>query len=267
MSSDWPTTVLFSTEEVFEVLADLRGKRWLSRGQSCRYGGLVPSIDRDGRKTLTRLDKLMLERKSIDLFRSIARFFAGQGEQGALTSDVFALMVLRHYGVPTRLLDWSRSPYVAAFFAAQRNETKDGEIWTFDEPRYEQEGEKQWIRWPETTTHDNAHQFVPDLTAFRLEEPPDWFVCQFYPADLSFPRQDAQAGAYSMTARFGRDHADKIAELLTNDSQYHLYVLRAGLKLEVRRILREDHGVWLGSLYPDSAGAAMIAGSVFLSEA
>ena len=48
------------------------------------------------------------------------------------------------------------------------------------------------------------------LTAFTVEEPPDWFICAFY---TGFPRTDAQAGAYTMTARFGRDHADAIARL------------------------------------------------------
>src|SRR5206468_8252292 len=96
MSHGWKTTDLASDQEVLDILADLQGKRWLSRGQSRRYCGLVPSIDREPREGFTRHAKLLLERESIDLFRSTARFFAGPGEQGALADDVVALMVLRH---------------------------------------------------------------------------------------------------------------------------------------------------------------------------
>ena len=96
--------------------------------------------------------------------------------------------------------------------------------------------------------------FHPDLTAFLLNEPPNWLVCQYYAE--GFHRQNAQQSFYSMTARFGRDHADAIAELLPNPECHHLYVIRAALKPRVRERLRDDHGIWRGSLFPDLAGAA-----------
>ena len=39
------------------------------------------------------------------------------------------LFVMRHHGVPTRLLDWSESPLVAAFFSAIKHDDRDGAIW------------------------------------------------------------------------------------------------------------------------------------------
>jgi hypothetical protein len=263
VSDNWETTRLDTEPDALDTFIELRGKRWLCRGQSRCYGGLVPSIDREPRQTLSRVEKLTLERRSIDLFRSTARFFADPGEQGALADDIVALMVLRHYGVPSRILDWSWSPWVAAYFASWDHDSKDGEIWAFDEHLYEQKGTQQWKTWPETTsdgTGDPA-KFGAVLTAFAREEPPDWFICGFYTP--GFHRQNAQQSVYTMTARFGRAHDAAIARLLADSTRHHRYIITAKLKPGLREILREQHGVWRGSLFPDSAGAAETAGAVF----
>lgn len=265
MSCSWETTTFSNEDEIFRKLLCLQGKRWLCRGQAEPFGKLIPSIDRGKLKSLSRPEKLMCERESIDIFRATARFFSHPGEQGALTKGIIALMVLRHYGVPTRLLDWSVSPYVAAYFATCSPENRGGEIWAFDEPLYEEKGKEQWERWPETTTDGsgNALMFDAELTAFDTEEPPDWFICGFYPS--GFPRQDAQRGAYSMTARFGTDHAEAIPKLLGEKSCYHKWIIPADLKSDVQKRLREKHGIWEGSLLPDVAGAAKTAEKAFPS--
>jgi hypothetical protein len=265
VSHDWNTITLTCKTEALQVLTELRGKGWLCRGQSRHHdGGLVPTIDRCPRENLSRLEKLTLERRSIDLFRSTARFFADPGEQGALTDDIIALMVLRHYGVPTRLLDWSKSPYVAAFFSVCNNASEDGEIWAFDNDLYAKKGKQQWRDNPETTIDGSGSddKFDAKLTAFSLDEPPDWFICGFYTP--GFPRQNAQQSVYTMTARFNHNHATAIASLLGEPSLYRRYVVKAGLKPALLKILQESHGIWRGSLYPDSAGAAATAHTIFV---
>jgi hypothetical protein len=127
----WKTTPLDSENDIFDLLTELRAKRWLGRGQSKPYGNLMPTIDRPPFDNVPRREKLILERQSIDIFRSTARFFSDAGERNAVSSDIGALMVLRHYGVRTRLLDWSSRPEVAAYFAVddEANDAVHGELW------------------------------------------------------------------------------------------------------------------------------------------
>jgi hypothetical protein len=262
MAESWESKLLRTLEEVQSVLLDLSGKPWLCRGQNEPFGNLFPRIDRGVLKTLRRAEKLALERQSVNLFRSSARALA-PGEQKALDDDVVALMLLGHFGVPTRLLDWSASPWVAAYFAAQGPDDKDGEIWAFDRPQYETKGKEQWKRWPETTTDGTGadDKFDANLTAFRLEEPRPWLIAAFY--EPGFPRHIAQQSRYTMTARFGIDHAKAIADLLRAESEHRLFRIGASVKPALRTVLREEHGVWRGSLFPDTAGAAETARAVF----
>ncbi len=51
------------------------------------------------------------------------------------TVDWMALM--QHHGAPTRMLDWTRSPYVALYFAMQAGSENDGALWAID---------LQWLR-------------------------------------------------------------------------------------------------------------------------
>ena len=105
-----------------------------------------------------------------------------------------------------------------------------------------------------TNRRRNASCRIRVVRAFLVDEPPDWFACGFYP--VGFPRQTAQHGLYSISARFGRGHEEAIANLLRDSSAYHLYLVPPSLKHGLRGHLRECHGIWEGSLFPDSAGAA-----------
>ena len=172
-----------------------------------------------------------------------------------MTDDPIALTVLQHYGVPTRVLDWSMSPQIAAYFAARSHDDRDGEIWAFDEHLYEQpdRGPDQWLRWPETTVGGKGTDFQPHITAFQQAEPPPWIICIFYNQYPGFPRQKAQCGAFTMTGCFGLDHAAVMASLLRDDSAHVRFQVRKEVKPKLLRDLRAQYGIWHGALFPDKA--------------
>jgi hypothetical protein len=259
---NWNTETLDTVPKVFDRLKNPPTGTWYWRGQSRDYGGLTPSIDRCKLKGVPRDKKISLEASSIKTFRDSAGssialnlgFFSHPGEITALTIDLVTLAVLRHHDVPTRLLDWSRSPLVAAYFAARHNPDKDGEIWSFDEARYEEKAIKQW--------RDPAKWFDQfSQAAFNVDDVEDFFVCVTYLA--GFGRQNAQHGLYSVTSKFDCDHADRIESLLADRSFHIRYVIPKALKPKLCDRLRHEYKIWDGSLYPDVAGAAKAAREVF----
>lgn len=68
---------------------------------------------------------------------TLIRTFMGQAEsrtQRSPAHDDFVgwLILARHFGLPTRLLDWSMSPMVALFFAVEHQNDADGALWALD---------------------------------------------------------------------------------------------------------------------------------------
>jgi len=98
-----------------------RGQTLLFRGVSDRTHTLVPKIGRPGaRKDPTRGSHLAhseeAERRALRMFKRTARSLVAHEPK----TDLEWLAVAQHFGAPTRLLDWSQSPFIAAYFALEK---------------------------------------------------------------------------------------------------------------------------------------------------
>jgi hypothetical protein len=108
----------------------LKEQNWAFRGHANTSWSLEPSIERLQRAypNSVRVGAEEYVRKA---FKRRAHHYLNDlpGEHEEL--EWMALM--RHHGAPTRLLDWTRSPYVAAFFAlAEAPDEQDSVIWAID---------------------------------------------------------------------------------------------------------------------------------------
>ena len=89
---------------------------WIYRGQS-RDWPLKSSLERScERSRIALTDAPVIEKALIDNFR---RRYDGHDRQFVIADTLYCLALMQHHGAPTRLLDWTYSPYIAFYFAIE----------------------------------------------------------------------------------------------------------------------------------------------------
>ncbi|MDB5197708.1 MAG: hypothetical protein JWP88_2079 [Flaviaesturariibacter sp.] len=109
MENGYATVTLNSWNE-YKSFVDELSDNWIFRGQASAGWGLQNAIERTD---------------FINLYKGIEADFVAEFQRGArnyLTRDQIPehliewLALMQHHGAPTRLLDFSKSPFIAAFF-------------------------------------------------------------------------------------------------------------------------------------------------------
>jgi hypothetical protein len=102
-------------------------EEWIFRGDSC---------DRPLQSTLERLrttatGPINLRRLERQLFNDFKRSFQihSPSQQSPADDVLYWLSLMRHFGTPTRLLDFTYSLFIATFFALERQEAGDAVVW------------------------------------------------------------------------------------------------------------------------------------------
>ncbi|MBL7718458.1 MAG: FRG domain-containing protein [Flavipsychrobacter sp.] len=105
----------------FHNLINHRSFRTLYRGHSNVDWKLVPKT---GRSPYLKLS----EKTTLDYFKRSSMPYLKISPQ----NDWDWLTLAQHYGIPTRLLDWTSNPLVAAFFAVEEEFDCDAAIYKYD---------------------------------------------------------------------------------------------------------------------------------------
>ena len=115
---------IYSWSELINFFRRLTGN-WIFRGQPDSKYSLTTSLERaigDLRQSELMEEQLFRE------FQRRAHHYFKSDDEPRTDFEWFSLM--QHNSVPTRLLDWTRSPYIASYFALDQE--RNGAIWAID---------------------------------------------------------------------------------------------------------------------------------------
>ena len=196
-----------------------KSKLMLFRGQPVE-GNLLPSIARLNPK----YDSTQLERTMLDQFRLMGASLLLNVEK----SQFELLIVAQHFGLKTRLLDWTSNPLVALYFACNDETDKDSFVYSLS---------------AETMTHDVFEKDPFSLPRTRIFQPP-----------MNNPRIIAQQGWFTIH-RYS-DKSEGFVPLERNkDTKEYLDVVRVdgSAKKDLLKALA-GHGISSHTLFPDLSG-------------
>ena len=243
-----------STKDLLVVLEGLRDAEptWF-RGQPVADWALVPSIARaDDGSTLSTIEQ-SLEHRLAGHFKQNALRMVEERPMG----EWEWLFLMRHHGVPSRLLDWSESPLTALYFAAQPTDgdSADGAI---------------WVLWPRALnalsnlTGPGIPSFLEDEEALRNYHPD--VISKGQPPGLgpvaglaprNSARMQAQLGVFSIH-ELKMTPIEKLEDANGRVQHVGKHIVPAAAKDTILQELA-DLGVTRFSLFPDLDSAALVA--------
>jgi hypothetical protein len=182
------------------------------RGQKNLEWGLTPGV---GRIPLRSSQSEKEEKTMLRLFQEQAL-----NNLSFIPENVYEwLAIAQHHGMPTRLLDWSRNPLIAAYFAVEEKYDGDSVVYAYRNNEYTDQN-----RFPDPFRITSVKRFIPRHVTSRIT---------------------AQSGLFTI-------HPDP-SEDSRNMEGVTKMIIRSSFRKKLKSILYK-YGVHRSSLFPDLDG-------------
>ncbi len=219
------------------------------RGQADATWLLQPALARAPLKAgLNAQQTIQLEKAARQRFRKLAHLHLPSTVLPQEKDIVTWWMLMQHYGVPTRCLDWTDSPFVALYFAVQEEWDLPGAVWIVHPNTV-------MTSFLKTLTKKYMDKLTKDSSKAFLD-PNSKSLLYFLGPKTHTDRMAAQQTQTSICLQVLADQAKVIAEAI-QDSKHHgaltKLIIPATLKPEFLHRLRTMN-VTASALFPGIDG-------------
>ena len=225
--NSWEEFVEQSFVDCFDATIQRSRSNYIFRGLSDAGYPLVPSLNRVCR------GNLHLEKSLLRNFRKYA------SEQISSHDNMWDILsIAQHHGMPTRLLDWTFSPFVAAHFATESFEKydSDGVIWCLDFVKCNANIPKQFV---DELEKENAYTFSTEMLGNVVKSLEDFYMMgkdiEAFPVFFEPPAIDQRiVNQYALFSVMS-DPTVLISDWMSiHPSYWHRLIIPAKTKLEIR---------------------------------
>lgn len=265
------TIVLKSLDDIWVMLlrdANRMRDGLVYRGEPRTYPSVLPAIARFLPKDYDRRDLFYRESVILRRFRKLVLPHLSAVEVDLLNHEPFeGIAVMRHYGAPTRFVDWTESPAVALYFACA------------DRSAWQEQGRVLWLDAQLVNAHAKrvlddkfyrAHRKMVNtekvkrlprfMSAEHMEGSPEFVQCEYF-TDSQPRRMVAQQGLVTFSSHPWLDHW-AVAGTVDSDARLEMIIEPALKKLALRML--DEMNVNHATLFPDAFGAAAYVEQEFL---